>query len=132
MSANVEMVRDDEYEQFAMAYQCVLIAMLQRALKRSRLEPEKVEQAANRFMFELGNFHDQGWLKAEGQRAYPLLCFTKKFLNVDTDVADVSPVNAPSTGFAFHEHAIGLVKSYFEGSEDLQVETGSFGDEVSP
>jgi len=48
---------------FAMAYQCVLIAMLQRALKRSRLEPAKVEQAVNRFMFELGNFHAQGGLR---------------------------------------------------------------------
>ena len=128
MSANVEMIRDDEYEQFAMAYQSVLIAMLQRALKRSRVEPEKVQQAVNRFMFEFGNFHDQGWLKAEGERVYPLLCFTRKFLNVNTDVTAIGTVNAPSPGFAYHEHAMGIVKSYFEGNKDLQVETGSFGD----
>ena len=128
MSANVEMVRDDEYEQMAIAYQCVLIAMLQRALKRSRLEPEKIEQAVNRFVFELGNFHDQGWLKAEGERVYPLLCFTRTFLNVDSGVAEVGKVNAPSPGFAFHEHAMGIVKSFLDGNDDLTVETGSFGD----
>jgi hypothetical protein len=130
VSDSIELVRDEEYEQFAMAYQCVLIAMLRRALKRSRLEPEKVEQAVGRFMFELGNFHDQGCLKAKGARLYPLLCFSRTFLNVDTQVGAIGKLNAPSPGFAFHEHAIGIVKSYFEGNKDLQVETGTFDDAV--
>ncbi len=128
MSDTPEVVRDDEYEQFAMAYQCVLIGMLQRALRRSRLEPEQVQKAVNRFLFELGNFHDQGWLESGGERVYPLLCFTRKFLNVDTKINEIGKINAPSAGFAFHEHAMGLVQEYLAGSAKLQVQTGSFGD----
>jgi len=60
--------------------------------------------------------------------AFTLSRFTRKFLNVDTDVAEVGKVNAPSPSFAFHERAMGIVKSYLEGNEDLKVETGSFGD----
>ncbi len=128
MSTSVPVVRDDEYEKFAIAYQCVLIEMMQRALRRSKLEPDQVERAINQFMFELGNFHDDGWLKSDGKRIYPLLCFTKDFLNVDTAIQAIGTINAPSAGYAFHEHAMGLVKSFLAGNNDLRVETGSFGD----
>lgn len=132
MSDNIEAVRDDDYERFANAYQCVLIAMLERALRRARLEPAQIQKVVSRFLFEFGNFQDQGWLKADGERVYPLLCFTRTFLNVDTDVRTLGKVNAPAPGYAFHEHAIGLVSEYFAGNADLQVETGSFGESPEP
>lgn len=111
-----------------MAYQCVLVAMLQRSLKRLQLGPEKIAQAINRFMFELGEFHDHGWLKAKGNRIYPLLCFTREFLNTTTDVSTIGTINAPSTFFAFHEHALGIVEQCLEGNEDTKIETGFFDD----
>lgn len=128
MADSVRIVRDAEYEEMGMAYQCALIAILERSLKRSGLGPDKVKQAVKRFVFELGDFHDQGWLKVEGERVYPLLCFSRMFLNIDTDISELGTLYAPSTGFAAHEVAMGNVEAYFEGDERTRVETGSFGE----
>jgi hypothetical protein len=76
----------------------------------------------------MGNFHDQGWLKAsaDADRVYPLLCFSKRFLNIDTAIGELGEVFAPSKMFAFHEYAHGNAALLYEGDPNAQVETGCF------
>jgi hypothetical protein len=49
----------------------------------------------------IGNFHDQGWFRpSEGaDRVYPLLCFSKRFLDSDLQIGELGEVFAPSESF---------------------------------
>src|SRR4051812_49236012 len=112
MARAAQLVRDDAYEELGAAYQCVLTAALDAALRgngvKSAATRRKVDES---FVFALGDFHDTGWLRpAEGVAPmHPVLCFTERFLNLDTAPAELGTVYAPSPGFAFHEYAHGSV-----------------------
>jgi hypothetical protein len=128
MAGATHLVRDDAYEEMAMAYQCVQASMLDVALRENGVTDARVRQTICRaFLFEMGNFHDQGWLKptAGADRVYPLLCFSKRFLNLDTSVGELGEVYAPSM-FAFHECAMGNVDLLYEGDPNAQIETGCY------
>src|SRR4051812_46510592 len=120
------LVRDDAYEEMAAAYQCVLLAALDEALEVQGVAKKTRRKVCETFLFNLGNFHDQGWLRptADAAPVYPLLCFTTTFLNTDTPVNRLGPVYAPSSFFAFHEYAFGCVEVYFGGDPAARVETG--------
>lgn len=79
----------------------------------------------------MGYFHDRGWLKpsSDAERVYPLLCFTKRFLDADTPVGELGEVYAPSDMFAFHEYAYGSASLLYEGDPHANVETGDVDDE---
>jgi hypothetical protein len=110
----------------------VLTAALDTALRecgvRSAATRRKVAEA---FVFALGEFHDTGWLRtAKGAPpVYPVLCFAKCFLNLDTALAELGMVYAPSPGFVFHEYAHGCVSAFYDGDQAAQIETGSVGEE---
>ena len=135
MAKAARLVRDDAYEEMGSAYQCVLIAILDAALRehgvRSAATRRKV---ADSFLFALGEFHDSGWLRpADGAApVYPLLCFTERFLNVDTPTAVLGTVYAPSAYFAFHEYAQSCVAACYAGDPAGRVERGFVGAEDGP
>lgn len=134
MAKAARLVRDDAYDEMGTAYQCVLTAVLDAALRE-----HGVKSAANRrkvaesVVFGLGEFHDTGWLRPSGgtNPVYPVLCFSERFLNVETAPAGPGTVYAPSPGFAFHEYAHGSVGAYYDGDPAAVVETGSYSDDVS-
>ena len=82
---------------------------------------------AESFVFALGDFHDTGWLRPGDSTVpvHPVLCFSERFLNVDTKPADLGTVYAPSALFAFHEYAHGCVDAFYTGNPAAQVVTGS-------
>lgn len=130
MAKAARLVRDDAYEEMAAAYQCVLAAALDAALREHGVRSAATRrQVAESFLFAVGEFHDTGWLKpADGAApVFPLLCFAERFLNVDTPVAAVGTVYAPSAGFAFHEYAHGCVAAFYDGDPAAEVETGRVG-----
>lgn len=131
MVDNVPMERDDVYEEIAMAFQCVQVTELNKALEASGITDVKLrKRICARFSSGMGNFLDQYWLKANGKRYYPLLCFTEKFLNTDTELTEVGTVYAPSASFAFHEYSGGDVEWYFSNArEDEPIEVGVVGQE---
>ncbi|OWK38518.1 hypothetical protein [Fimbriiglobus ruber] len=132
MAKTVRVVRDDAYEEMGAAYQRVLTAALDAALRESGVKSAATRRkVAESFVFALGEFHDSGWLRpAEGAApVYPVLCFTERFLNVDTPPSALGTVYAPSPGFAFHEYAHGSVEAFHAGDPAAQIETGSFGGE---
>ncbi len=132
MADATRLVRDDAYEEMGSSYQCVQVATLDAALQEHGVADAAVRQkVCESFLFEMGNLHDQGWLKpsAGAEPAYPLLCFTRRFLNIDTPVGELGEVYAPSEMFSFHEYAFGNAALLYEGDPNAQVETGSFAGE---
>jgi hypothetical protein len=133
MADSTRLVRDDAYEVMGSSYQCVQVATLDAALQENGIADPEVRRAiCETFLFQMGDFHDQGWLKpsADAKRVYPLLCFSERFLNIDTPVDQLGPVFAPSPMFAFHECALGNVALLYEGDPDAHVETGNFEAEI--
>jgi hypothetical protein len=132
MAKAAQLVRDDSYEEMGAAHQCILIAALDSALRehgvKSAATRRKISES---FVFALGEFHDTGWFQPtiDARPVYPVLCFSKRFLNVDTDPAKLGTVYAPSQRFAFHEYAHSNVAAFYDGDPAAQVETGSFGNE---
>jgi hypothetical protein len=129
MAETTRLVRDDAYEEMGSSYQCLQVSTLDAALQEHGIADVAVRQKiCESFLFEMGNFHDQGWLKsgAGADRVYPLLCFSKRFLNSDTPIAELGDVFAPSEMFAFHEYAFGNAGLLYEGDPNAQVETGYF------
>ena len=132
MAEVTRLVRDDAYEEMGHAYQCVQTSALDAALQEAGVADQAVrQQVCESFVFNMGNFHDQGWFKPspESEPVYPLLCFSKRFLNTDTPVDQFGPVYAQAQFFAYHEAAFGNVGLFYEGDPAAVVETGSFGGE---
>src|SRR5437762_3120944 len=110
MAEATRLVRDDVYEEIGSSYQCLQVATLDAAMQENGITDAAVRQkVCETFLFAMGNLHDQGWLKssADAKPMYPLLCFSKRFLNTDTPVGELGDVYAPSEMFAFHEYALG-------------------------
>lgn len=129
MAEATRLVRDDAYEEMGSSYQCLQAATLDAALQENGITDAVVRQKiCEAFLFSMGDFHDQGWLKpaAEADRLYPLLCFSKTFLNTDTPVEELGEVFAPSQMFAFHEYAFGNAALVYAGDTNAEVETGRF------
>jgi hypothetical protein len=133
MEEATRLVRDNAYEEMGSAYQCLQVAVLDAAMQEHGIgDPAVRQRVCESFLFTMGNFHDQGWLKPseEAEPVYPLLCFSKKFLNTDTPAGQLGEVYARSTLFAFHEYASGNAALLYEGDPNAHVETGHFeGDE---
>ena len=134
MAEATRLVRDNAYEEMGASYQCVQIAALDAALREHGISDTAVRQkVCESFIFNMGVFHDQGWLKAspKGQALFPLLCFSTRFLDCGTPIEGLGTVYAPSEMFAYHEYALGSVSVFYEGDPAAQVETGSFEGEDS-
>lgn len=117
--AETRLSRDDAYEEMASTYQCIQIDNLNNALKEHGVDDPAIRRKiCEHFVFAMGNFHDQYWFEAEGRRVYPLLCFSTRFLNVDTDVGQLGDVYAPSDMFAYHEYAFGNNSWYFDDHDE--------------
>lgn len=129
MAEPTRLIRDDAYENIGASYQCLQVSTLDTALRENGIADAAQRQSiCEAFLFAMGNLHDQGWLKpgADADRMYPLLCFSKRFLNTDTPIGELGDVFAPSQFFAFHEYAMGNVASHFEGDPNAHVECGDF------
>jgi hypothetical protein len=122
------LVRDEAYEEMGSSYQCVQVAALDSALQEHGVSDVEVRRkVCESFLFTMGTFHDQGWLKpsADAEPVFPLLCFSERFLKGDTAIGELGQVYAPSTMFSFHEYAFGNAGSFYEGDPNAEVETGS-------
>jgi hypothetical protein len=134
MAAKTKLLRDVAYEEIAAKYQYRLIALLDDTLQETGITDQTMRQdICAKFIFRLGNFHDQQWFMAKGQTFHPALCFTKEFLDTDTDVDNLGEVYAPSRSFDFHDCADGTVEVYFQDrtADSVDLLCGGVGFEVT-
>ncbi len=111
---STQISRDDRYEALAYEYLQVQTAILDRVLQSNRVADAESRQAiCAEFLSELGILHDQQSIEAESLTAYPLICFSEQFLDVDSNTDDLGTVFAPSPSFSFGEQAYGAVADAF-------------------
>ena len=129
MSKRTKLVRDDEYEELGSAYQCVLIAALDEALRKNGMTAaSKRKKVCRDFMISIGNLHDQGWFKPGSKPIFPIVCFSKTFLNIDTNIDKLGTLYAPSSMFSYYEYAFSCVDAYFDNDPAGRIEVGCFAD----
>ena len=132
MSNPTRLVRDEAYEEMGSAYQCLLVSILDAALREHGVnDSDSRQEICGSFLFQLGILHDQGWFQTTdaSNPVYPLLCFTKTFLNTDTPVTEIGDVFAPSEHFAFEEYAMGNAALLYENDPNAHVINGCVGEE---
>jgi hypothetical protein len=127
-----KLLRTDAYDDMANAYQSALIAELNETLKENGVTKKAVRRKiCERFFFAFGNFHDQYWFKAGGQKCFPLLCFSQEFLNTNTKVTELGEVQVPSDGYAMHDASAGNVECYFDDQKEKRaIEANYVGADV--
>jgi len=124
MPTSTKLVRDDLFENMATMYQSLLTAALDQTLAENGIGDSAIRQKiCEEFVFWHGNLHDQMWIKQSGgERIFPLLCFTKRFLNIGTPVDELGDVFAGAQFFSWHEYALGSVAAHFEqGPADIEM-----------
>ncbi|MDP6467770.1 MAG: hypothetical protein QF918_08520 [Pirellulaceae bacterium] len=113
MSETLSVTRDG-YEKFALAFQVVQIADLNETLKENGITDKELRrEICARHLFGIGNFLDQYWFEAEGNKVYPMLSFSERFIDIDTDLS-TSGTHYIKDGCAFHESAFGNVDYFFD------------------
>jgi len=136
MARGVQVVRDAAYWEMGNAFIRVILAELNDALRKSKIsDARRRKKICERFLFGLGNALDQCWFTVNGEKHYPLVCFTREFLNTDVDVRDVGTIFAPSPDWEYHGAALDVVEEFFEDPSEgaSEVQVGVFGvDEPKP
>ena len=130
MKKPTRLVQEDAYEEMASSYQCLQVSILDAALRENGIaDPDVRRKVCESYLFSVGQFHDEGWLKTEAssEPVYPLLCFSRRPLNADHSIDHLGDVFAPSEMFAFHEYAMGNASLLYEGDPNAVVETGTGG-----
>ena len=132
MPTKTRLVRDDGYEALAAAYQVLLAAALDAALRDAGVADRRTRRrVCEGFLQRAGVLHDQCWFEAGGRRVYPLLCFSEAFANNDPDAARLGTVHGPWPAFSFAEYAVGAVAAAL-AAPDGGVPSGLVGGEVVP
>src|SRR3954469_13010858 len=83
MTKREQLVGSDRFHDLASAYQTVLVALLDEALRECGIKPKrKRRQVCQRFLYRHSLLHDQSWLRTGGSVVYPFLGFAEHFQNV--------------------------------------------------
>lgn len=132
MTKPTRLVGDDSYEDLALAYQIVLVSMLDNALKESGIKlKQKRREICEKFLNAHGVFHDQYWLRSDGKTVYPVLGFSEVFQNVGMSPQQLGDITVNKEKlFSFEEYAWSILRDYFESNDTPpQVEVGLVGEE---
>ena len=104
MNQRVEYTQDEgEYHRAAKAFVRALLAELNDALTEKRISKAKRRDICVSFAYSLCTTLDQCWVRADGQSYFPLVAFTKQFLDIGDSLDDVSPIQMPDRSVAFYE-----------------------------
>jgi hypothetical protein len=113
-----QIVRDERYWDMARAFVRVWMVEMNDALKECGVEDTELrKEICGRAVFEMGNFLDQYWFDVNGDKYYPLLCFTRQFLDFDTDLEEVGEIFAPFE-VEYHSFAYDIADWYFDEQQE--------------
>lgn len=132
MTDSLGVERDDElYWELASAFAEVQIMELNEALKDCGIDDAGQRQnICSRFAFGMGNFLDQYWMEVDGKKHYPMVCFSETFLDTDTTLDSIAPLQIRSEDFEFHAAADEASAFFGENDQKLsRCRIGCVGDE---
>jgi hypothetical protein len=132
------MVSDDELQQggdwFAATTTLLtlMVADLNESLRSAGLSKSQRKVACEDFLFAFCERLDQGWIRTDGRTHYPLLAFSKRFLDINTKLSDVLPILLPDKGDELHAVASEIVNAFFDDQKEQLPKHlgGDIGDEL--
>ena len=113
-------------------YLLVLVSDLNQALMEGRVSRQIRRQICGTFLVSHCEKLDQEWLRCKGQTWYPLIAFTKSFIELATaPIADNSMLIGDK-GNELHAIASALIDEFFDELHERLPEntTGQIGDEL--
>ncbi len=128
----MEAIRDEDYVDFGISFQSILVDHLNIVLKEKGVEEQDVRKdICETFLLGLGNFIDRYWFEYEGQRVHPMLAFSENHLDVHTPLEELGTVLFAPGDFSQREYAVGVVADFFEDNEEEipGIVTGIVGEE---
>lgn len=132
MSTKIDAVQDEtQYWELGYAMLEVLVMELNEALKENGVTDAAQRQAiCDHFAFGTGNFFDQYWMEVNGQKWYPMICFSPKFLDLNVTIEEIGTVQFPC-GFEYHGGAMEVSAEYFgdQGEQLSGVRIGCISEE---
>ena len=105
-----------KYEPSAIAFLKVMALEVDVAMKAAGItDVKKRRKVVDAFCFGMGNFFDQYWFEAEGQRFFPMLCFSETHASSKPATA-----GAPNSGnFDYHDYAHGMFDALTEKGKGM-------------
>jgi hypothetical protein len=120
-----KVVIDDRFEEVGIQFLRVMGLEVDAALKAAGItDVKKRRKVVDTFCFGMGNFFDQYWFEAEGERYFAVVCFADKHLQDGPKTLGL-PEN-----FDYHDYALGgfdLLTNKGKGPYDVRV--GLVGDD---
>lgn len=110
-----------------------LLLLLRESLIEAKVSPRKQRQICDSFCVDLCDHLDQGWFRVDGQTFYPLLAFTRNFLNIDSALQEVEPVMFLDKGnMSFFEMFAQEAEQLFDEEEAISLDdtVGMVGQEL--
>ena len=125
MAKKFPVVQDDVYEGMASSYQVVEMARLNEVLRKHKVPLKVRRKICEIYFFGAGVFLDCGWLKAEGKKVVPTLCFAERPVDPEEGLGGITKLYAPSEFFAFHEYVTGDIIACFDERGTEKIEHGN-------
>lgn len=124
--------RNEDYVDFALAFQSLLVDQLNSVLKDRGMDEEiDRREVCEAFLAGLGDTLDQHWIDVDGERAHPILAFSENHLGPNTALPALGAVLFPSEAFANREYVYGTVADFYEDHHESTpgITTGSVLDD---
>jgi hypothetical protein len=120
---NLRIDKGEAYDLAAKGMVRSLLLMLTESLREAKVSPHKQRQICESFCVALCDHLDQGWFRVDGQTFYPLLAFTRSFLNIDTELQEVEPVLFLDKGnLSFFEMFAQEADLLFEDTDEIFID----------
>jgi hypothetical protein len=101
----MEILKENEYEDLAMEFQYKIVELLDKTLKAKGIEDSLRNEICGDYNFELANFIDEGEIDFDDESYSLEIAFEKEgklWVN---------------SGVLFHEYAFGVSSDYFENTD---------------
>ncbi len=131
MAIEVEQ-NEDAYFPRVKHYLMVLLDDLNNALKESRVSKNSRRGICETFLYAHCGKLDQQWFRCEGQTRYPLIAFSKQFIDFAKPPTDDNTILIGDKGNELHAIVSGLLDEFFDELNEVVPENtiGQLGEEL--
>ena len=108
-----KILKSEQYEEMAAAYQCSQIQVLDKVLLENGVSPEKAKEIVESYTLKSGVLLDQYWIDTEEGKFFPTVVFSSKHQDYDPEKFYFN-----EGSFSFAEYALGNISWYYEENSD--------------